>query len=113
MEDCIFCKIIKRELPSSIQFENDSIIAFSSNKPVAQTHILVVPKKHIENFLAIKEEDKDLMSDMTKVSQELVQKLNIKHGYRLVFNGGKYQIVQHLHWHLLGGNLEEEWKNKI
>lgn len=106
MEDCVFCKIIKKEIPTDLQFENEEVVAFNSIEPAAETHILVVPKKHISTFLDIKFEDSELFSKMISVVQELVSMKNLSQGYKLIFNGGKYQTIPHLHWHLLAGDLD-------
>lgn len=106
MLDCVFCKIVKGELPSTVEFESDNIIAFKSSDPVAETHILVCPKKHIANFLEIN--DSGTIFEMTKAVQILVKEKKLEGGYKLVFNGGKYQFIPHLHWHLLAGKLEDE-----
>ena len=113
MEDCIFCKIIKKEIGAPIKFENDSVIAFVTNKPAAEVHILIVPKKHISTLLDIKDEDREILFEMKQVIQGMVENEGLKDGYKLIFNGGKYQSVMHLHWHLLGGKFESEWESKI
>lgn len=105
MEDCIFCKIIKGELPSDKVYEDNDVIAFNNIEPVADTHILICPKKHIQNFLNIS--SKFDFSKIVYVIQKLINDKNIQDGYKLVINGGKYQSVPHLHWHLLAGNLEK------
>ncbi len=106
MEDCIFCKIVRKDAPATIVFENDLVLAFNSISPVSEIHVLIVPKSHIESFLDVV--DYNDMVDVTKAAQEIVQKLKIENGYKLVINGGKYQAVKHLHLHLLGGKLEDE-----
>lgn len=108
MDDCIFCKIIRLELPSKIEAETEEVIAFRSIAPVASTHILIVPKKHISNFMNIAEDDDKLFSELIKVSQILIKDKKIEGGYKLVINGGKYQSINHFHWHLIAGNLEKE-----
>lgn len=105
MEDCTFCKIVKGELPSDKVYEDSEVIAFNNIEPVADTHILICPKQHIQNILNISSK-----FDFTKiivVIQELINKKNIQEGYKLVINGGRYQSVPHLHIHLLSGNLEK------
>lgn len=107
-QDCIFCKIIKGELPSSIVAESNLSIAFNTNKPVAQHHVLIVPKKHIKSFLDLDFKDKDIFMDMIKLAQKIIKKCKIENNHKLALNGGKYQSVPHVHWHLLGGKLEDE-----
>lgn len=105
MKDCVFCKIIKGELPSDKVYEDDDVIAFNNIEPVADTHILICPKQHIESVLNIS--SKFDFSKLIIVLQKLISEKNIQDGYKLVINGGKYQSVPHLHIHLLAGNLEK------
>ncbi len=104
MEDCVFCKIVKKEIPSNIIFENEDVIVFKTIAPVAEHHYLVCPKKHIASFMEL---DSEILS-ITKTAQEVIKKFEIVDGYKLIFNGGKYQEVMHVHWHLLAGKLEDE-----
>ncbi len=106
MEDCIFCKIINKQIPSQIVYEDDEIIAFKDIEPVAPVHVLVVPKKHIASVLEISEEDKILIGKIYTVIQKLAIELGIdKDGFRVVTNCGENagQTVKHIHFHLLGG----------
>ncbi|CAN5335142.1 histidine triad nucleotide-binding protein [soil metagenome] len=107
MQDCIFCKIGKHEIPTNVEFENDSVISFPSNDPVAEFHFIIIPKKHIISVLDIEDNDKDIFMEMVKAAEHLIKEKNISDGYKLIFNGGKYQSIKHLHWHLLAGKLEE------
>jgi histidine triad (HIT) family protein len=102
MEDCVFCKIIKGEIPKKFEYEDDKVVIFKSNKPVAETHLLIVPKKHISNFMELGEET----SDMMKAAQKIIKVRDLGDGYRLCFNGGKYLEVQHVHLHLLAGKID-------
>ncbi len=102
--DCVFCKIAKGGTPATVEAETDNVIAFVSVEPVAKIHILIIPKKHIAKFVNITDGDSKLVSEMVSVAQGLIKSKGIRVAYRLVFNGGKYQAVPHLHWHLLGGN---------
>ena len=105
MTDCIFCKIIDKKLPSKIVFENSDVIVFENINPVATTHLLICPKKHIKSFLDM---GTDFSLDkMTEAAKIVIKERKIEDGYKLIFNGGKYQSVSHLHWHVLGGNLED------
>lgn len=106
MQDCIFCKIAKGEAPSTKEYEDEWIIAFKNIEPVSDIHILITPKNHISSFMDL--ESKELWSNMLKVAQKLVRDRNIENAYKLVFNGGKYQAIPHLHWHLLGGEMKDE-----
>ena len=105
METCIFCKIIKNEIPSSKVYENDDILAFKDINPQAPVHIIVIPKKHIENILELN--DESLLTKIHKAIKEIVKEQNLaKQGFRLVTNTGEdaCQTVKHLHFHILGGD---------
>lgn len=104
MENCIFCKISSHEASAQIALENDDVIAFKSIAPIAQTHLLIVPKKHYKAVIDI--DDPKIMFAMKEAVSSLVATLNLSGGYKLVFNGGRYQEVPHVHWHLLSGELE-------
>jgi len=100
MSDCIFCKIIKGEIPTEFLYQDEEVVAFRDIKPSAPVHILIVPKKHIEDFIISKE---FIYNKMLKVAKKLIKKYNLdKIGYRLVVNGGGAALVPHLHIHLLG-----------
>src|SRR5437867_2560211 len=110
MSDCIFCKIASREAPAKIEYESDSVVVFPSISPAAETHYLIVPKEHIETFLDVEDIHKEILLEMTKAAQEMINAKDIASGYKIVINGGKYQTVPHIHWHLLAGKLENEDK---
>lgn len=102
----IFTKIINREIPATIVFENDKILAFKDINPQAPVHILVVPKKEIPTINDIKEEDKELIGEMYMVIAKIAKDLGIaEEGYRVITNCNEYggQEVFHIHFHLLGG----------
>lgn len=102
----IFTKIINREIPSDIVFENDKVIAFKDINPQAPIHILVVPKKEIPTINDIKEEDKELIGEVYLVIGKIAEELGIaEEGYRVIANCNEYggQEVFHIHFHLLGG----------
>lgn len=106
--DCIFCKIISGEIKKDFVLKTERVVAFDDINPVAQVHILIVPKKHIESVTTIGEEDsKDIVAMFTTAARIIKdRKLD---AYRLAFNGGRYQHVPHLHVHLLaGGNIKWE-----
>ncbi len=106
MEDCVFCKIIKGEIPSEKVYEDDEILAFKDINPVAPVHVLVVPKKHIANLLEVKDEDNYIIGKIYKTINKIAKDLNIEEdGFRVIVNCGKDagQEVMHLHFHLLGG----------
>jgi histidine triad (HIT) family protein len=108
MPDCIFCKIVKGEAPSSLELETENVMAFRSIDPAAEIHILIIPKKHIVAFTDIDQKDKEVFFEMLETAQRMVFEKKIDDGYKLIFNGGKHQAIKHLHWHLLGGDLEAD-----
>ncbi len=106
MEDCVFCKIIKGEIPSEKVYEDEQIVAFKDIDPAAPIHVLVIPKKHIATLLDIKEEDTALMGDMMQAVKKVAKILGIEeNGFRLIVNCGKDsgQEVMHIHFHILAG----------
>lgn len=106
MSDCVFCKIVKGELPAKVVYEDDLIMAFHDKNPQRKVHVLVIPKKHIASMNDLTEEDKDLMGHLMVKIPEIAKKLGVdKDGYRLIVNTGKHggQEIYHVHFHLLGG----------
>lgn len=104
--DCVFCKIVAGEIPADIRYQDGRVIAFPDTNPVAPTHLLIIPKKHIASLVDLPEADSALIADMAKTARELAKREGIdESGYRLVMNCGKQggQLVFHLHMHLLGG----------
>ena len=106
MEDCIFCKIANKEIPSEIVYEDDEVIAFNDIHPLAPIHVLIIPKKHISSLLDISENDRVLIGKIYEIINKIAEEKNIKEqGFRVVVNCGRDagQEVKHLHFHLLGG----------
>jgi len=106
MSDCIFCKIVKNEIPSEKIYEDDDYIAIKDINPQAPVHILVIPKKHIEKLHNT--DDEKLLGKMVIICSKIADKLGIKEkGYRIVINTNKWagQSVDHIHFHLLGGRI--------
>ena len=106
MKQCIFCKIVKKEIPADIIYQDDKIMAFKDIMPVAPVHFLIVPKKHIIFVNGLKAKDKELVGHMFLTAQKIAKKQGVSEtGYRLVINVGRDagQTVDHLHLHLLGG----------
>jgi len=101
----IFQRIIDKEIPAKIIFEDDQCLAFHDVAPQAPTHVLVIPKKPIASLDALADEDAALVAHMWVVIRDLAKKLNLDRGYRVVVNCGRDggQSVDHLHFHLLGG----------
>ena len=108
MSDCIFCKIVSGDIPSTKIFEDEQVIAFRDINPQAPTHVLVVPKQHIPGVNELAEADEALVGHVYGVIAKLVRELGIdESGYRVVVNSGRdgQQSVPHLHFHILGGRL--------
>jgi len=105
MDDCLFCKIIKGEIPSNKVYEDDEILAFKDINPIAPVHILVIPKKHIACAKDIQKEDEALIGKMFTVINQIANELKLDNGFRIINNCGSDggQEVMHLHFHLLGG----------
>ena len=102
----LFEKIIAREIPADIVFEDDQVIAFRDINPKAPTHILIIPKKPIPRISEAKPEDHQVLGHLLLKAAEVAEKLGLKSGgYRLVFNNGPDagEAVPHLHCHILGG----------
>ena len=100
-ENCLFCRIIKGEIPSSKVYEDEEILAFKDINPAAPIHVLVIPKKHIASLADMKDGEEKIISKIYKVINEIAEKQGFKeNGYR-VMDGG--QEVGHLHFHLLAG----------
>jgi histidine triad (HIT) family protein len=103
---CLFCKIIKREVPATILFEDGDLLAFADIRPVAPTHALVIPKRHIESLNAASPADAELLGKLLLAAQRLAKEAGIAEtGWRAVANTGKDagQTVFHVHVHVLGG----------
>jgi histidine triad (HIT) family protein len=108
MQDSIFTKIIKREIPASIVYEDDDIIAFNDINPQAPVHILIIPKKQIPTINDAESQDAELLGKVVLTAKKLAQENGIAaDGFRLVFNcnSGAGQTVFHIHCHLLGGRI--------
>ena len=106
MKDCLFCKIVGKQLPSEIVFENDDVLAFKDIDPQAPIHILVIPKEHITTTNDLEKRHKELVGEIFLTAKHLAKELDIaEDGYRTVFNCNKKggQAVYHIHLHLLGG----------
>lgn len=104
--DCLFCKIIRRDVPAEIVFEDDEVLAFRDINPKAPTHVLIIPKKHIATINDIQEEDLELVGRLKYTAAQLAREKGFAEaGYRVVMNcneqGG--QTVYHIHLHLMGG----------
>ena len=106
MEDCLFCKIIKGEIPSNKVYEDEEILAFTDINPQAPIHILVVPKKHIESVAKLEKEDEALVGKIFSARKKISEEKGFKdEGFRVINNCGEKagQTVKHLHFHILAG----------
>ncbi len=106
MEECLFCKIVKKEIPAEMVYEDKKLIAIKDIHPQAPVHLLVIPKKHISTLLDLSEEDKELIGHIYLAANRLAKKKSTAQcGFRIVANCGpdSGQEVFHIHFHLLGG----------
>jgi len=106
--DCIFCKIINKEIPAEIVYEDELMLAFKDLNPVAPVHVLLIPKKHISTLSDLQSEDINTMGHIIYIAKKLASELGLgEQGFRIVSNckedGG--QTVFHIHFHLLGGRF--------
>ena len=104
--DCIFCQIVAGKVPSNILYQDEEVIAFPDINPLAPTHLLIIPKRHIPSLAHLSEAELSLIGHMVDVANQLAKKEGIaEKGYRLAINCGEQggQLVPHLHLHLLGG----------
>lgn len=107
-QDCIFCKIVAKEIPAQAVYEDEFMVAFKDINPASPVHVLVIPKKHIANLLELTPEDGGLIAHIMLTIKKIAAQLGLADdGFRLVVNtkdnGG--QTVNHLHWHILGGRF--------
>lgn len=105
MSDCIFCKIVNGEIPSTKVYEDESVIAFKDLNPQAPIHILVVPKKHYKNVLDVEENDNIISKIYYAINKISVQEGFDKEGFRIINNCGENagQTVMHMHFHIIAG----------
>ena len=106
MEGCIFCKIIKGEIPAEKVYEDDEILAFKDIHPAAPIHVLIIPKKHIATLMDLEDENTLLMGKIIQTTKKIAKQLGIEeNGFRLIVNCGpdSGQEVMHIHFHLLAG----------
>jgi histidine triad (HIT) family protein len=103
---CLFCRIITREIPASIGYEDDRVLAFNDINPQASTHVLVVPKRHIPTLNDLQESDDQIVGELVRRAAAIAKERGIEApGYRAVFNTNRDagQTVFHIHLHLIGG----------
>ncbi|MDF2939947.1 MAG: histidine triad nucleotide-binding protein [Gammaproteobacteria bacterium] len=104
-DNCIFCKIVKGEIPSKKVYEDELFMAFYDLYPKAKTHVLVIPKQHIESLAHLSSQDAELMGKLTTLLPKLAKELGLHDGFRTIVNtgAGGGQEVPHLHYHILAG----------
>ena len=105
-EDCLFCKLISGEIPATEVYRDDDIFAFEDINPIAPTHILVIPIKHLSDIKSANEDDQELIGKMLLVANQIATEKGLaEDGFRYVINTGKNggQTVYHLHLHIIGG----------
>ena len=105
MENCLFCKIVKGEIPSTKVYEDEKVLAFRDIAPMAPTHILVIPKMHIGAVNEVTAENAEIVAHIFTVIPQIAAAEELGNGYRVVSNCGPDagQTVHHLHFHILGG----------
>lgn len=107
VKNCLFCKIIAKEIPANIVFEDDKFIVFKDINPKATTHLLVVPKQHIASLAHLEYNHQNLMGEAMLLLNKIALEQNITNGFRTIINTGRGggQEIDHIHLHLLAGNL--------
>ena len=106
MADCLFCKIVRREIPASLVYEDERVLAFNDINPQAPTHVLVIPKRHIATLNDVGVEDEQIVGELVRRAAAIARDRGFSEtGYRALFNTnhGAGQTVFHIHLHLLGG----------
>jgi histidine triad (HIT) family protein len=106
MDDCIFCKIVRGEVPSKKVYEDDEVLGFQDIRPLAPVHFMLVPKKHIPSLADAATEDAGVLGRMLTLSGKLAREQGSPDGYRTIINSGRIgrQDVMHLHMHVIGGS---------
>ncbi len=108
--DCIFCEIIKGNIPSTKVYEDEFVTAFNDLKPQMPVHVLIVPKKHIASAFDLEEDDAELVGKVFLATKKIAKDLGLEKGFRIINNCGEDagQTVRHLHFHMLGGKTMGE-----
>ena len=105
---CVFCKIIKKEIPAVVVYEDAEILAFNDARPIAPVHILIIPKKHIASINDLKDADTEMVGRMILIAKKLAKDFDFSEkGYKLLFRVGEWggQEVDHIHLHVIGGAM--------
>ena len=102
---CLFCKMVKKEIPAQIVLENEHVLAFKDIHPASPTHVVVIPKKHLDGIHDATPADAPMLAELMLAGRQVAEELGLGDGYRLVINNGPDagQSVSHLHLHVLGG----------
>ena len=105
MDDCLFCKIVRGEIPSRLVYEDDELFAFHDINPARPVHILVIPKRHITSLATVSDDDAPVLGRMLAVANKLASENGSPDGFRVIINSGRVggQEVAHLHAHIVGG----------
>jgi len=108
--DCLFCKIARKEIPATLVFEDDDVMAFHDIHPAAPVHLLMIPKMHLDSLIDAGSEHEALFGKMIRLAPRLAKEQGCENGFRVVINNGPDggQEVYHLHIHILGG--PRPWK---
>ena len=106
-ENCIFCKIIKKEIPNRTVYEDDDILAFHDINPAAKVHFLMIPKTHIATMAELEDQHQHVMGKIMTLAPKLAKQEGCTDGFRLIVNNGNHgrQEVPHIHIHVIGGEL--------
>ena len=99
---CLFCDIIDKKIPTKFVYEDSDLVVFRDINPRSRVHLLIAPREHIKSFLDLSDKNNLVLTKMIKVIQRIIRDKKLEGGYQVIFNGGKYQHIPHLHWHLLG-----------
>ena len=103
MSECLFCKIVKGEIPGTCVYQDKNLIVIEDIHPAAPVHVLIIPKKHVDDFMGASE---TLLGQIFSAAKKLIKEKHITH-YRLVNNGGGAAFIEHLHVHLLGSVAQD------
>jgi len=106
VQDCIFCKIVKKEIPADIVYENDDVLVFKDIKPASPIHLLLIPKKHIPTFFDLQPEDSKIIGEVQRAAATVARDMGLtEQGFRLVSNcmEDAGQLVFHMHYHMMAG----------
>jgi histidine triad (HIT) family protein len=106
MQDCVFCKIAKGDVPCRKLYEDGEILAFHDIRPLTPVHFILIPKKHVANLYELTEEHQEVMGKVLVLAPRLARQQGLEEGFRIIINTGRIarQEVQHVHVHVLGGN---------